>query len=153
MKKVILTLCVALASINVFAQEKGEKSVGAHLIHSLDASNLGIGVKGRYSFTDAIRGEASFNYFLRNNLDLNANAHYLFPLSDKLTIFPLAGMSYGNSSLFTTGNYSNSYFGLNLGGGADYKLTEKLSLNAESKYQIISGYSSFVLSAGVIYKF
>lgn len=168
MKKVFLILCIALSSISVFAQEKGVKSVGAHVLLDLDGSNIGVGVKGRYGFTDVIRGEASFNYFLKNDLvsswDINANAHYLFPLSDTFTAYPLAGLTYSNitvdgvsatvlGQIISTGSFSKGYFGLNLGGGVDYKLTDQFSLNAEGKYQIINGYSGLVLSAGIVYKF
>lgn len=81
MKKFFLMLCVALLSVGAFAQVKGDKSVGLNLSYGTEISNLGIGVKGQYNFTDAIRGEASFDYFLKKDglkmWDININAHYL----------------------------------------------------------------------------
>jgi hypothetical protein len=65
-----------------------------------------------------------FTYFLKkDNLtmwDLSANAHWLFPIADKVTVYPLAGLgilNYGSSY----GGYSASSadIAFNLGGGVD----------------------------------
>lgn len=40
-----------------------------------------------------------------------------------------------------------------LGVGGEYELTEKWLLDAEMKYQIISGFGQFVIGVGVAYKF
>ncbi|MBF1590719.1 MAG: porin family protein, partial [Prevotella shahii] len=129
-------------------------------------NNLGIGVRGRYDITDKFRADANFNYyFKKNNLefwDLNANLHYLFNITDKFTVYPMAGLGYANikSSLEykelgivykTNDNYGK--FCLNFGGGVDYALTEDLYLNAEVKYQVVSHYDQTVFSAGIVYKF
>ena len=86
MKKLFLTLCVAFIGVSAFAQ-KGETAVGINLMYGTEISNLGIGAKAQYNFTDAIRGEASFNYFLEKDAmkmwDININAHYLFPVANK----------------------------------------------------------------------
>jgi opacity protein-like surface antigen len=59
-------------------------------------SNYGIGAKFQYNVTKPIRLEGSFTYFLKKDLismwDLSVNAHYLFPIADKLTVYPLAGL-------------------------------------------------------------
>ncbi len=114
--------------------------------------------------------------------DMNLNAHYLIPLGDKLKVYPLAGLSFTNwksdikwevdddfgddyfdDDYFDDddfddddddlGSWSESKFGLNVGGGLQYDLTDKLIFNAEAKYQFISDFDQFVFSVGLAYKF
>ena len=51
-------------SLSASAQA-GDKAVGAQLVFGSETNSIGVGVKGQYYFTDQIRGEASFDYFLK----------------------------------------------------------------------------------------
>ena len=149
-------------SLSASAQA-GDKALGAQLVFGSKTNSIGLGVKGQYYFTDQIRGEASFDYFLKNQgvsmWDINANVHYLFDVADKFKVYPVAGLGYTNWS------YKYEYAGapvvegsdgrlaVNLGGGVEYELTKNLNVNAEAKYQIISNYNQLVLGVGVAYKF
>ena len=114
-------------------------------------------------FTDQIRGEASFDYFFKNQgismWDINANVHYLFDVADKFKVYPVAGLGYTNWSYkyeipnVAVSEGSDGRIAVNLGGGAEYELTKDLSVNAELKYQIISNYNQLLLGVGVAYKF
>ena len=162
MKKLLLLVCAAVMSLSASAQA-GDKALGAQLVFGSETNSLGFGVKGQYYFTDHIRGEGSFDYFLKNKgismWDINANVHYLFDVADKFKVYPLAGLGYTNWS------YKYEYAGapvvegsdgrlaVKLGGGAEYELTKNLNVNAEAKYQIISNYNQLVLGVGVAYKF
>ena len=162
MKKLLLLVCAAVMSLSASAQA-GDKALGAQLLFGSKTNNIGLGVKGQYYFTDHIRGEGSFDYFLKNKgismWDINANVHYLFDVADKFKVYPLAGLGYTNWS------YKYEYAGapvvegsdgrlaVNLGGGVEYELTKNLNVNAEAKYQIISNYNQLVLGVGVAYKF
>ena len=162
MKK--LFLVAAFAMVSAFAS--AQVAVGVHTLYGTGVENLGIGVRGRYDITDKFRADANFNYyFKKNNLefwDLNANLHYLFNLTDKFTVYPMAGLGYANVKSSweyqnlgivykTNDNYGK--FCVNFGGGVDYALTEDLYLNAEVRYQVVSNYNQTVLSAGIVYKF
>ena len=98
MKKLLMTLCVALIALGASAQEKGEQSIGAHVLYGTDVGNIGFGVKYQNCITDAIRLEAVGDYYLKTDgfsmFDVNVNGHYLFPLSDKVTVYPLVGINY-----------------------------------------------------------
>lgn len=162
MKKLLLLVCAAVMSLSASAQA-GDKALGVQLVFGSETNSLGFGVKGQYYFTDHIRGEGSFDYFLKNKgismWDINANVHYLFDVADKFKVYPLAGLGYTNWS------YKYEYAGapvvegsdgrlaVNLGGGVEYELTKNLNVNAEAKYQIISNYNQLVLGVGVAYKF
>ena len=150
-------------SLSASAQA-GDKALGAQLLFGSKTNNIGLGVKGQYYFTDQIRGEASFDYFLKNQgvsmWDINANVHYLFDVADKFKVYPVAGLGYTNWSYkyeyagHTIAEGSDGRIAINLGGGAEYELTKDLSVNAELKYQIVSNnYSQLVLGVGVAYKF
>ena len=80
--------------------------------------------------------------------DLSANVHYLFPITDEITIYPLAGVG-----ILGAGGGSDHEFGLNLGGGIDYKLTSKLFLNGELKYKFGDNWDRLLISAGIGYRF
>ena len=177
MKKYVITLAMTLTSICAFAQQ-GEKAVGVNLSYGTEIKNLGIGIKGQYGITDAIRAEASFDYFLKKDglsmWDVNLNVHYLFPITDKLKVYPLVGLSYANwkfddfiewddsddyfsdydddwdsdSSSSTTGK-----FGLNLGGGIQYDVTDVFSVGFEAKYQLINDFDQMIFGVGITYKF
>lgn len=161
MKKLLLFVVVALVSISASAQ-KGSKAVGFNLGYGTEVETLSLGVKGLYGITDRIEGEASFNYFLKSNgwtmWNINADAHYLFPLQEKLTVYPIAGLSYVHVGFdyedeFVEASGSDGKIGLNLGGGIRYNVTNNIDLNAEIKYQIVSVYDQLLLSVGVVYNF
>ena len=163
MKKLLLLVCAAVMSLSASAQA-GDKAVGAQLVFGSETNSIGVGVKGQYYFTDQIRGEGSFDYFLKNKgismWDINANVHYLFDVADKVKVYPLVGLGYTNWSYkyvyagLPVVEGSDGRLAINLGGGAEYELTKDLSVNAELKYQIVSNnYSQLVLGVGVAYKF
>ena len=170
MKKLLLLVCAAVMSLSASAQA-GDKAVGAQLVFGSETNSIGVGVKGQYYFTDQIRGEASFDYFLKNKgismWDINANVHYLFDVANKVKVYPLAGLGYTNWSytndvivIEENGNKrttefkgSNGRLAVNLGGGAEYALTDNVSVNAEAKWQIVNNYNQLVLGVGVAYKF
>ena len=163
MKKLLLLVCAAVMSLSASAQA-GDKALGAQLVFGSETNSIGFGVKGQYYFTDQIRGEGSFDYFLKNKgismWDINANVHYLFDVANKVKVYPLAGLGYTNWSYkyeypgHSVIEGSDGRLAISLGGGAEYELTKDLSVNAELKYQIVSNnYSQLVLGVGVAYKF
>ena len=189
MKKILITLCVVLITLSASAQ-KGETAVGANILYGSKLKNIGIGAKGQYNFTDNIRGEASFDYFLKKEgvsmWGINANIHYLFDVTDKIKVYPLAGIGYVNTGGsgddddwgydddddddygwgraasyedddddygYDGSSSSDGKIAINLGCGVQFALTEKISINAELKYQIIDNFNQIVPSIGITYKF
>ena len=193
MKTFLLTICLALAGLSSFAQEKGDKSVGVNLgvapcIESgASLTNFGIGAKFRYHVTSPIRIEADLDYWLKakecDELDFSVNAHYLFKVTDKINIYPLVGLGFAHISGFTSNDdsfddFDDSDYGrsstnpweeiydymkgssssslnrmlINVGVGADYSLTDKVSVGAEIKFQYIKDFNRLPFKVGVIYK-
>ena len=160
MKRMAMVVVMALSTVFLFAQEKGDMGVGVNLSYGTKSgfSNFGIGAKFQYNIIDNLRIEPSATYFLKKDnvsmYDINANVHYLFGISDSFRLYPLAGVCLlGTSGDWGGESASASVFGFNLGGGAEYMLTETFSLNFEIKYQIVSDWNRPVFSIGAAYKF
>lgn len=114
-------------------------------------------------------------------LDFSVNAHYLFNVNDKINVFPIAGIGLahigggfsGSISLDGEDGYypyygTNSYKNdiepefsinvssnkmlINIGVGAEYTLTDKISIGAEIKYQYIKDFNRLPIKIGLTYK-
>lgn len=191
MKKFLLTICLALAGLSSYAQEKGDMSVGLNLGFApclesgVSLTNVGVGAKFRYSVTAPIRVEADLDYWLKSKevdvLDFSVNAHYLFNVTDKINVYPVVGLGYARIGSFISydDNFDDSDFPygrssnpwedmddymdesssalnrmlINVGVGADYALTDKISVGAEIKYQYIKDFNRLPINIGVTYKF
>lgn len=161
MKKFLLIALMAVMGMSVQAQSvKGDMVAGVNVAYGTKDgfSNFGIGAKFQYNFTDALRIEPSATYFFEKDYtkmwDVNVNLHYLFNVADKLSLYPLAGVSLvGVKAEFLGASASESKFGANLGAGAQYWLTESFALNFEAKYQLVSDFDRPVFSLGGVFKF
>ena len=159
MKKLLVAVCVALFSIAASAQIQGDITAGGHVSYASKIKTVGIGVDIQYNLTDQIRGEASWTYYLkRHNSTTNtvdANLHYLFNVgTDKLYVYPLAGLNYAitTTDLQEGRSHSDGELGINLGGGIQYELKDNLDLKAEVKYTV-GDFNPVIIGAGVVYHF
>ncbi|MDR2424246.1 MAG: porin family protein [Prevotellaceae bacterium] len=185
MKKVFLLKRAAIAvivamSINLSAsaQEKGDMAVVGSLALGTgdELTNYGIGAKFQYTVMTPLRMEGSFTYFLPKKWgiaglvesklsmwDLSVNANWLFSVTDKLRVYPLAGVGIFGTKTSAEVNagelgsfgdsVSSSEFGFNLGAGLDFNLTDRLFINVDAKYRLGSTWSRFLASAGIGYRF
>ena len=171
-KKVAITAIALCFMVSASAQQ-GEKSVGGHLSYysESDLSMIGIGAKFRYNITDPIRLEGAFTFFLPKTesffgvklkyhiWDFSANGHYVFNISDKFALYPLAGLSVLGIKATGSGfgeSYTESQtkLFLNIGGGFDFKVADNIAITVEPKIMIgDSDGSLFMLSAGVVFAF
>lgn len=162
MKKILVFLVCLCACVATSYAQKGESALGINLNYGND-TNVGLGVKYRYNLSDHIRIEPAFNYYFKHDYasmwDLNANFHYLCPVAENITVYPLAGLGYANATAHLKDlgegweNVSDGKITVNLGAGADFQVSSSVKLNLELKYQIVDSYNQLVLSAGVIFAF
>jgi outer membrane protein X len=156
MKKLLAIAIVALMGVATASAQKGEMAVGANLLYGTEINSVGLGAKFQYGIIDHLRGEASFNYYFQNKgfrmWDLNANAHYIFDITERFHAYPLAGLTVVNKS-YAKVDDSITRFGLNLGGGCEFDVNENWRVNAEFKYSIVSTIDQAVFSVGAVYKF
>ncbi|MDR3061006.1 MAG: porin family protein [Dysgonamonadaceae bacterium] len=163
MKKITILIVLLFTVANVFAQ-KGEKAIGASINYGSEIGSLGFGGHFYYNVTDHFRLAPDITYFLKNDhlneWDVNLNVHYLFPIEDKLTIYPVAGflITHWSADLaINVGGLSISAaetkFGINFGGGVQYNLTKTVFLKGELKYCFVSDFDQAVITAGIGFKF
>lgn len=160
MKKLIVLFSMMFFVMSSALAQKGIQAAGVHLSYGTEISSIGLGVKYQYNITDNIRLEPSINYFFENDgvdmFDFNATAHYLFPMANNVRLYPLAGLTvatwradYGNDGAEVT----KSKFGMNLGGGGEFDITNELMVNFEIKYQLVSDFDQAIFSVGLAYMF
>lgn len=160
MKKILVFLVCLCACIATSYAQQGESALGVNLNYGND-TNFGLGVKYRYNLSDHVRIEPAFNYYFKHDYvsmwDLNANFHYLCPVAENVTVYPLAGIGYANATAhlkdWGLDNESDGKITVNLGAGADFQVSSSVKLNLELKYQIIDDFNQLVLSAGVVFAF
>jgi outer membrane protein X len=93
------------------------------------------------------------NYFFEKNgidmFDINANAHYLFPMASNVRVYPLAGLTFARWDFGKV----TTRLGVNIGGGAEMDIADDLILNFELKYQTVSDLDQAIFNVGVAYIF
>lgn len=121
---------------------KAQLSVGPGIAYGLDVEELGIMVKGIYSFSDTWRGNADFIYYLDgfegiSLWEANLNANFVFSQSDGFDVYAIGGLNLITASVsFLGSTVSSTEVGLNLGAGGQIFISDKLSVVAELKYGI-----------------
>ncbi len=106
MKKILLTLAMAVATVGAAFAQQGQMAAGINLgvVPSLEsnlkATNFQLGAKFQYGITDAIRGEVDLEYGFKAKgisvFDVTVNGHYLIPVADNFKIYPLVGLGYAS---------------------------------------------------------
>ena len=153
MKKLIVLFSMMFFIMGSAFAQKGIQAAGVHLSYGTEIESFGIGVKYQYNITDNIRLEPSLNYSFPNHgvdqFDINANAHYLFPMASNVRIYPLAGLTFTRWDL----GDAVTRLGVNAGVGTEMDITDKLMLNFELKYQFVSDLDQARFNVGIAYMF
>ena len=147
MKKIIFAIIASLAiCVSASAQQQ---SVGAAF--SFCEDEMGIGVRYNYAWNNIRLAPEGVIFFPDHGslFHLNANVHYVFNIAPKFSLYPLAGLCVGIASY---DGDSNSDFGLNIGGGAEYDFASQWAGFAEAK-GILGDGSGSAFTFGVAYKF
>lgn len=146
MKKLFITLCVALLSLGAQAQEKGTVAIGAHVGPTITkmeigefketSTRFGVGAFGQYNFTDHWRLNVSADYYPKKDgfsvFVLGGDIHYLINITEEFKLYPLAGYAFS----FLSGDGDSDHdSGIQLGFGGQFNLSEKTFFNAEYKWQ------------------
>ncbi len=162
MKKTITVIAIIAAmaiSKQSLAQDQGQIRVGASLalgtksaISDTGSEKMGIGINigGDYFVIDKLSIAPSYTFFFKSSLEedgydisikvssFNIDGKYYF-LTDGINVYGLFGISFASikaetNFLGTPIEISDSETGINIGGGVDYALTDKLYLNGQLKY-------------------
>lgn len=154
MKKLLLIIAFVAAVMSANAQI-GDKSVLVKAGYETDFKRFGVGAEGRYFLTENIRLAPDVIFFFpkdhNTGLDINVNAHYVFPLQDGLSVYPLAGVQMANNRFSYEGfTDSSTKFGFNIGVGFDYNLSDVNYVNAQFQYTFNDwDYALFSIGYGI----
>ena len=153
MKKFFVTLLVCLmTSAGLWAQE-GKWGVGLNLGYGTEVSQAFLGGRVLYDIDDRFDVVGSFNrYFKDHGLktwDINADFHWNFYHQEYFEVYTISGISL----LHTKADHDkDSFFGVNLGAGIMFNITENWKIGVEMKGQIMSD-SQFVPLVTAMYRF
>jgi len=166
----IMTLAMNVLTSNAYVShnlgDAAEWTMGVQTTCGTREKRPGVGIHFKTQYLDSWRTGVSGNYYFKKDgvscYDINLEGNYIFDLSDKVRLYPLAG---GRLAFWHTDdvNASGWHFerddkthyeiGLNLGGGIDYLLGDHWGVNAEVKYQYIKKTSQVLFLVGVGYRF
>ncbi len=162
MKKLLTGACIALLILTP-ATAQAQLGLGAQLNYGDDV-DLGIGVRGAYTLPTTFPLEiiGSFDYFFPsvgvdgidlNYWEFNANVVYLIPVTSNV-VAPYAGtgLNFAHASVssdeFQDFSVSDSEMGLNILGGAKFKLGGVQPFG-ELRVELAGG-EEFVLTGGAM---
>ena len=166
MKKFLIALAMGLTSLFASAAG-GDMALGVNLgvapiLEQPKPTNVLLGLKFQYGLTDPVRLEATFDYGFKDKdfdvVTIVANVHYLFNVADVVRVYPLVGIGYGHVGYNYVYNHINldadyNRFLFNIGAGAEYDITDKLTLGFELKYQYIKNFGRLPVQLSLAYRF
>lgn len=179
MKKLFLTLCVALLSMGAQAQEKGDFALGVKGGVEITKLKLGdwidesttrsaFGIFGQYNFGRHWRWELEGMYHPKkdhvSDFQAGLNVQYLIHVTDGFKIYPTLGYALGfysqeefteknNNSTITVEKDSGTDGGIQLGLGLQGNLGENWFILGEYKFQPGIFGDGHVIQAGIGYRF
>jgi len=159
-----LLCCLAMATCAMAQVERGDVSVAFDLGYGSLNSNVGIGARIQYGLIDHLRVEAGTDYFFKNKhttvWDINANVHYLFNIvNERHNVYPIVGLNLTSAfydelaeKRYEYGK-SDTNFGVNLGAGYEYTLTDHIRVGLEYRHSIEKNTDQGFIAAHIGYKF
>jgi opacity protein-like surface antigen len=163
---ILIILAVVLGQANVWAQEKGKFRIGVSgamgtqsALNDAGNNNVGFGVTftGDYFASNAFNAALGYTFFFKSSfsspalsIDLESSTidldgKYYF-LNEGVGVYGLLGFSLGFVKTETTidlgigpggtSSLSETKYGMNMGVGADYYLSDRLFLNTQVKYNL-----------------
>jgi opacity protein-like surface antigen len=180
MKKLLISLFISvitLPAVNAqFTKIGGGVGYGTGFwFHEMEydynrSGHFPVFLEGIYEITVPLHVTGRISYFFPNvtkmfdtkytvsSMMVDINGHYVFNSLDKLEFYGLAGMNFlytWKKTRFLSSDYvepeNHNAFGLNLGAGACFKLTNQFDIFAEAKYILsMHHYGQFMANAGIL---
>lgn len=110
----------------------------------------GVGAKLCLDVYGPWRLEPEIIYFAQymdvTTLQLNANVHYVMPMTSRLFLYPFAGVSYSHWGYVGP---DHSRWGVNLGGGAELALGRQWSVIGEFRFMLVKQETQAIPTLGI----
>ncbi len=143
---------------------RGEKSFGPRVGYVSRNKTVAAGLQFEYAFSRHVRIAPEIDIaFRRNNADalaIGIDMHFPFSLAaaDRFAVYPLAGVSYTSWGIHGVEENKDvttheNRFGINAGGGVEFRVTPSLKLSAEGKYIFMKDYGTAMATARIAYVF
>lgn len=159
-KKVLLKVCVAVASVVMFvpapaSAQKGEMSIGINGGYATYNDGGYTNLFFQYTPISHVRLAPEIGYVFRNDgksaFNLAVDVHFPFKLGRGVAVYPLVGFVF-NSWDYRGGHNANRA-GADFGGGFDFYLTNYLKLSLQGKYSMMNDTGGGFLGMGIGYVF
>lgn len=161
MKRLVLVLVIftTLSATTALAQFEGTVGSGLHAGYGAGINSLGGGAHIHYYYTNEVRFAPSFTYFIERKGTgmwmVDADAHYILPVSVSASLYPLAGLHYSRWTFDSRVDgetlqpaRADNRVGINMGLGAQHDISYRVRATYELKYQFIRDHSQIVFMAG-----
>jgi hypothetical protein len=138
-RTILLVLCVLLTATTASAQTRGW-GLGA----SIFDGDFGVQVRKDFWLggdISQITGQGSVFFPSKTTFRIDVDYHFILNPEGPGRFYPLAGIDFAFNS-------DHAKFGLNLGGGANFMLTEKTAAFGEAKF-VIGDWDGFVFTLGI----
>lgn len=158
MKSIFSLLLVVLSVFATEGLQAQDLRLGGGLVYGSEIDRMGIDLRGDYQLQSNLILVPDFQLFFRRNSGnvrvnwntINFDFHYLIGVAENFYLYPLAGLNFTFYTVKIRDNRDTSTrIGLNLGGGAEYRFTEKIAGFIELKY-VVSDADQTVASYGVL---
>jgi len=146
--------------------DAAEWTVGIQAVYGTQVKRPGVGIHLKTHYLDSWRSSVSGNYYFKkdgvNCYDVCLEGNYIFDLSDKVRLYPIAGGRLAfwhtddvNGKGWPWGGDDKTHYqiGFNLGGGIDYLLGNHWVVNGEVKYQYLREADQVQLAVALGYRF
>jgi outer membrane protein X len=146
MKKGVL---LTLVSLTFCAASYAQVRIGGFLGYGSEVEQLAIGANAEFFLNEKMAIAPSIAFYLPEESgpyklsvwELNGNFHYYFVSEDMISVYGLGGLNFTSVHLNYDGpgfggDNSETEIGLNLGGGINFKVTDKIIPFGELKYAI-----------------
>lgn len=134
-----------------------QREIGAGVVFGTGSDDIGVSLRMRFPMP-----VQAVDLYLVPSIDLlefgqnqyfltfNAEAQADFDLSSELSLYPLAGLTFGLRDRYTPSpTEDNAQLGFNLGGGVRYQLLPRLTGVGELKASV-GGFEQLLLTVGVM---
>ena len=153
----VIVLFLISQTTEIYSQEKGDFNASLDFVYGGGiGSNGGVNFGLEYLFSEKISVAPSYTYYFNQALnynEYNIDGRYYFSIGE-MKIYALAG--YGlltlKGELPVRGEVDESDGSFNIGAGANFPMSDRLSLNVQLKYAD-SGAGQAFLQSGFVYTF
>lgn len=168
--KALLMAVALFAGFGTAHADGGDNAAGVDIAYGTDVNMVGIALKYQHYFSDNLRIQPSFTYYFEkdksNMYSLDLDAHYLFNFAEKHNVYPIFGFTLldvhwkdfcegktNSEGDLKYDSHNHLRFGVNVGAGYQFDITDDFSVNLNAKYQIVSTHGQFVIGVGCAVKF